>query len=281
MTEHASIEELAAFAAGDLDAAARDRVTEHLAGCAECVGDVEALRRASTALAALPPVAIPVDVAAAIDAALEQERAGAPTTNVVPIARRRSTPWASGAVAASVIALVAGIGISVARQDDNGSRPTAADKGAVAAEAARETIRKETGQNYTRAALGTQVNDLLAPEALDSGAGTFAGSQTAPPGSAGGAAAPTVGRNSAKMAQLDRLRNDPAAFESCLQALRAELPAADRDVQPVAIDFGEFEGAPAVVILLPFRDTSLDVWVVGKDCTAADADLLYFARIRR
>jgi hypothetical protein len=49
------------------------------------------------------------------------------------------------------------------------------------------------------------------------------------------------------------------------------------------VDVARFRGKPAAVIVLPTPDdpAKVDVWVVGPECSQADAKMDYFARVNR
>lgn len=76
---------------------------------------------------------------------------------------------------------------------------------------------------------------------------------------------------------LARLRTD-AGLASCLTAL-----STDSDALPLLLDYGTFDGVPALVVALPVagRQDKADVFVVGAGCTAQEEDLLHFARVDR
>ncbi|HZG95982.1 MAG TPA: zf-HC2 domain-containing protein [Mycobacteriales bacterium] len=111
---HPEIDELSAYAAGDLAEDDATRVAGHVAGCAECTGDVAALRAAVADLHALPAVTMPADVADRLADAVRRERAAAdaiPAPGAVSSSggagrlRRRATPWPGIAAGLAAVAL--------------------------------------------------------------------------------------------------------------------------------------------------------------------------------
>ena len=79
-------------------------------------------------------------------------------------------------------------------------------------------------------------------------------------------------------AQLAPLRQ-PARLAGCLSAL---LPPEQPTVRPVALDYARFIGQPALVVVLPAQDPQqVEVFIVGPGCTAAEENLLFYARLPR
>jgi Putative zinc-finger len=75
MTRHVSADQLARFRDGDLSRAATRRVRAHLAGCARCQADADALAGLPALLAGTPAPPMPDHLAARIEAALATESA--------------------------------------------------------------------------------------------------------------------------------------------------------------------------------------------------------------
>ncbi|MEX2289983.1 MAG: hypothetical protein WD794_06610 [Mycobacteriales bacterium] len=113
------------------------------------------------------------------------------------------------------------------------------------------------------------------------------------PGSAGGAeAGPDAGAAPAPAAPapaasavakadatpLARLRT-AEGLADCLAAL---LPPEQPEVQPLALDYAQYQGRPALAVVLPDPDPDqLSVFVVGEGCSRADDSTLYFVRVPR
>ena len=97
--DHLALDDLADLAAGELRGDAAATAGEHLAGCAVCQAELGELRTEldliSGDLAALPPVTMPVTVAARLDRVL-----GSETSTVTPF--HRPAPLKAGATATYV-----------------------------------------------------------------------------------------------------------------------------------------------------------------------------------
>jgi hypothetical protein len=287
MSDHVPVDDLAAYAAGDLDATAAVAVEAHLVLCADCRSDVEAVARATGDLAALPAVPMPPEVAARVDAALTAE-AGAPaaapvpTGTVLPMRRRRPSLAGIGAVAAG-IALVGAIAVPLLRSSSDAPKaagPAAADS------AQRElgpTRRLASGLDYSHAGLVGTLNAALGGTAFSSGQQPAKAPAPQPQKGVTGSGAPLTGVHDVA---LPALESDPGRFAACVTALVGEQPAEGRQV--LLEDFATFEHKPAVVLAFPniyrgaVRLTKIDVYVVGAGCgTKPGGDVLDFARINR
>jgi hypothetical protein len=149
---HPEIDELSAYAVGDLAGDDAARVADHLTGCADCTADVAALRAALADLHAAPAVTMPADVAARLDDALRRERAapatgpdrggaGSATAGAPGSVRgsQRSAPWAGIAAGVAAVALggavVAGVLTGGGVSDQKASREAGAPAANPASEA--------------------------------------------------------------------------------------------------------------------------------------------------
>lgn len=270
-----------------LAAEATPVVAEHVDGCPVCapaLAELQAVLPAvGVALAGLPDVPAPTWLQERLTSALAAEQSGAaagpvsgspltPSTEpsaappsapvaglatVLPLPARRPRswlPWAGGAAAAAV--LVAG-GLVLAGR---GSSPSTSLATSAAGRLAPGPVVNDTGTDYGRdgKALAAAVPHLLAATG------------TPKP------AVATLGA-SAPMTALARLRT-PAGLASCL----ASLTSPDVPGVPLAIDYAAYAGQPALVAVLPSTRTGkVDVFVLGADCSATDAKVLYFARVTR
>jgi hypothetical protein len=155
----------------------------HVAGCAACTADLEALRHVRETLRALPPVPMPPDVAERIEAALLAARASSTpiaasgvADTVVPLRQRsksagRSGPAASRwrtlpyGAAASIVVLVAVIVVGIVALGHGGNNskksaaPAALSAAAAATSAGSTTIA--SGTSYTSADLRSQVASVV------------------------------------------------------------------------------------------------------------------------
>lgn len=109
MTDHQWSELAAPYALGALDAEERARFEAHLAGCAVCRGEVQALREVAALLANAAPAATPP--------APLRERILRDAHRVRPIGARRTSlvPWLA---AAACLVLALGIGYAYLRERD-------------------------------------------------------------------------------------------------------------------------------------------------------------------
>ena len=149
----------------------------HVAGCAACTADLEALRRVRETLRALPPVPMPPDVAERIEAALLAARASSTpiaasgvADTVVPLRRSkpagRSRPASSRwrtlpyGAAASIVVLVAVVVVGIVALGHSGSN----DKKTASAPAATTSAGVATiasGTDYTSAGLRSQIASVV------------------------------------------------------------------------------------------------------------------------
>ncbi|HEX8001550.1 MAG TPA: zf-HC2 domain-containing protein [Mycobacteriales bacterium] len=294
MTEqHVPIEDLAAYAAGDLDPATAVTVEAHVVLCGACRADVDAVRAATERARALPPVTMPADVAGRLDAALAAERApgatAAPLGDVLPMRRRRPSLAGLSAVAAGV-ALLAAITVPLVTSRD--SEPTAAREGAVAAPAAA-TKRLTSNLDYSRenlaATLGRALSGVSADAKVMSRDNNKSSGAPLPVSAAPTAAplGPTFGGTRTTSEAVSALSTDAGRMGACLAALVGDLPAAGR--MPLVVDFARFSGRDAVVFVFPtvttggeVRRDRVDVYVVGSGCgSEPGGDILDFQRIPR
>jgi hypothetical protein len=208
----------------------------HVAGCAACTADLEALRRVRDTLRALPPVPMPADVAERIEAALLAARASstplaasAGGDTVVPLRQRSKPAGRSGpassrwrtlpyGAAASIVVLVAVVVVGIVALGHSGSndKKTASSPGLSAAAAATSpgSTTIASGTSYTSADLRSQVASVVTsniPGAASNFPGlTFGLSEAA----AGSAAVPAAAASA------------PAAASSAPAAAAPVAPAA-------------------------------------------------------
>ncbi len=277
----------------DLDALAdllvgegNPRDVEHLRSCTTCARQLTDLEAAQApvdaSLAALPPLAVPAPLAAQLTAgdAATGRTAG---SNVLPLApARRATgarrreprgrpPWRAVTGIAAAIVLVSGGAALLIRSDHHLSASSAKSSGASLARAP-EVRRLATGTSYTAATLAIELPSLLVPAqagSVQSGPGPASSRATS---QAGAGATPAAGTVPAELAPLQ----GTSALAACLSA----LTPADQPGLPLAVDYARYGGKPALVVVLPSaRPGKLDVYVVGPNCTATDADVIYFTRL--
>lgn len=275
---HLDLDALADAVAGEGDAAS----TAHLAACPSCTSRLRELeaaeQRVAAVLSTLPPPTVPADLADRLTAALAAEAPLAPavattgaSVTALPAreASRRRT-WLPAAAAAVLLASGAGIGWSML---SGGSGSDDADT------AGRELLASASGADYADAAsLAASLPAVLAGDAQGDTAYTAsseaAGATTSR--SEDTAAAPEAAAMSAPD-PLDRLRTTDG-LAACLAGLQDD----GAPVEPLALDYASYDGAPALAVLLPDPDPAkVAVFVVGPECAQADPRLLHYVRVDR
>lgn len=280
---HPGIEQLADLDAGVLQAAQNSWTRAHVDDCASCRGALSALATTRADLGALPPVAMPDDVSERLSAALAAQSEPPavaivpPGVTMLPTARARRRFTVAGSAAAAVILLLAG-GVVFGAVHGHPGRVASST---VKAGAPNQRVAvSSTGRDYTRADLPSAVPGLVHPLAASAGAAAPTPLTRAPSQAPGDS-----GANSAAGAPdthaLDRLHNQ-TALRTCLTEL-----AGSATVAPLALDYAQFEGAPALIVVLPGTGTGpsagsrADVFVVGPGCTTDDAQVRYVVRVPR
>ena len=270
--QHPDLDALADTSCGMGDPA----TVEHLASCAACREALAELDGAqvplTAALSGLPVPAPPADLEDRLLAALARERRTV-LPLVAPAPRRRPVWLVPGRLvpvgaAAGLLAVLATGAVLLGRGSTTSS--TTSGGATVAAAPAPQVRRLDSGTDYRRT--GTSFARAL-PQLLSSAGPTSAG-----PTSAAAERKADAGAAPAQAADpLARLRDD-AALARCLSSL---TPPEDPGL-PLAVDYATYDGAPALVVVLPSRRPGMvDVYVVGPACAAADADLRYFIRVER
>ncbi len=308
-TPHPDQEALAelAGAADATDSAATAEFRAHVADCAQCTADLAALRELRATLRALPPIPMPADVAARLEAALTAAAVQAApvvgaTGDVVPFARPareklRRTPrtreFPLGAAAAVVLVLAIGaVAIGLSNKGESkrstASTPAAASTSAAASTASTTVIA--SGTNYTAADIRSQVIGVVngaAPDAANQfpalrapvEGGSSAAAAPAPAAAAAtSAAAPTASFAPAAPADGSApafglpARTAPSGPLSDPAALaRCIQTLVQKAEQPVLVDYATFNGVPSTIIVLPDPDVAgkLDVYVEADTANCA------------
>lgn len=110
MTDHQWTELAAPYALGALDAEERARFEVHLAGCAQCRGEVQSLREVAVLLAESAPAAVPP---AALRARVLREARRVRPIGARPPSRANIGPWLA---AAACLVLAIGVGYAYLRE---------------------------------------------------------------------------------------------------------------------------------------------------------------------
>jgi anti-sigma factor RsiW len=301
-TGHLSTDAVADQVDGLLDAAEAGTVATHLTDCAFCRQRVDELRVQSAEvleiLRTLPPVEMPPGFAARIDAAIAATASPhRPASTVVPLARpassspaSRSARTASWVAVAAGVALIAAVGVSVVASHDPGSTASTGALGAAAAPALLSV--EHSGTTYSAASIKTSVPSLLGhasaaalTPAYDSIA-TAAPATTPTPSNAPSGTTADQYKSMAGLAGAYPFVASQTTLAACVHSL---IDPAHGDMSPLAIDLGSFRrvdgSKPAVVraavVVLPSsgEPNTVEVWVVGRSCSSADPQLLYWTRI--
>ncbi len=296
-SRHPEIDELAAYADGDLRAGDRERVADHLAGCAECNADIAALEGTSEALASLGPVTMPADVAQRLDHALSALSEPSRATTVLPARTRRGgAGWATGAAAAAVVALVAAVGLASIKGGGSDKDRAATSATGLATASAPGPRMTSSGTNYSASTIRGQLQAYVAqqgiapnraPQAAAAAPSTeamaaatesapaaqdsqnFAGSSSAAKSSAAPPELATADKREAQQ-ELAALQADETRLAACIVAVTGG------ETVPLALDFAEYDGQPALAIVLPHRQPEfVSVNIVGPKCgQTSDANFL-------
>lgn len=293
------------------DALAGERLDAgHLEGCASCTSRLAELaaadRRVSEVLSTLPAPPVPDDLAERLTAALAaepalpselpSERATAASVTALPARSPRRRGWLPAAAAA--VLLVAGGGLGYALLSGAGAGSDSAGSTAAGGGAGLDLVLNASGTDYADPAA---VAGVL-PGVLTGSAGTTALSPMSVPDaesrsleegsatSSGAAADQARGsadeRDAAGAAQAPEpaSADDPLArlrtVDGLADCLAALLPPDEPEVQPLALDYAQFQGQPALAVLLPDPEPdTLSVFVVGPGCSQSDDSLLQFLRV--
>lgn len=281
---HLDLDALADAVAGEADAAA----TAHLAACPSCASRLRELevaeQRVVAVLSTLPPPAVPADLADRLSAAIAAEAPAEPAAattgaSVTALPSRKDSrrrTWMPAAAAAVLLASGAGLGYSMLA---GGTGSDDADS------AGRELLASESGADYADpASLAASLRAVLAGDGAASTYSSESRSSQDAAGAAGAtsddaattAQAPEAATLSAPDA-LDRLRTTDG-LAACLAGLQDDGAA----VEPLALDYASYAGAPALAVLLPDPDPAkVAVFVVGAECAQADPQLLHYVRVDR
>jgi len=293
--EHISLtddefDRLADFAAGILSARDEAETAELVRTDARWGQAHTALLRADAAVrtelhAAATPVAMPADVADRLDAAIAaagtaasltppagrgsaasghtEDRAGGTRSNVVSIDSRRRRRMRLGlqvaGAAAAVVAVVFGMA-ALGKVDSQSGTATSAPAmdsagggavGPVVPGSTAPVIR--SGRNYQ-------------PSTLDQlSRAPFAASAPAPAPALNGSKSTNVEDAAPNRDALQRL-SAPSALTACLAAIAPDHPGT-----VTVVDYAQFEGVPALLVLVQ-EDSTRTVVVVGENCGAGGSD---------
>jgi hypothetical protein len=293
MTEsHLDLDALADALAGQAD------TTGHLASCPSCTSRLAELEAAEArvvaVLAALPDPPVPAGLAERLSAAFAAEAPLSPARTAVTALPERAPRRRFLPAAAAALLLVSGGGLGYALvsgaggSDDSADSADTAATAAGAAELAGEVPSSSTGADYVDSA----AVERLLPRLLAGGADstTFSASQDARAAGSGTTGGGTAGSAPAAESQdsttslsaaapaaadpLERLRT-PEGLADCLTSLQDPGQPA---LTPLAVDYAQYQGQPALAVVLPDPDPAkVAVYVLGAGCSSAgDLTLAYY-----
>lgn len=265
------------------------------------------VERITAALAAEAPLA----GRGAIDHSAAQDTARATPGGATVTPLRPPRRWAPAVAAAVMVVAVGGLGYAVVSNNGGGDDASTTSADSAAAPAAPEAASlppiptSESGTDYAQQArIEAALPGVLAGGVLRdlSQAETFSANGGAPqpaasdapmpdpsgalPGTRRSGSAPTLpvsggGSGAASKDATDPLAalREPVALEACLSAV---LPPEEPGVRPLALDYATYQGKPALAVWLTDPDPAkVSVFVVGPQCSAADAALQFFTRVDR
>lgn len=295
---HLDLDALADALAGEGDGAA------HLSSCASCTSRLAELEAAEArvvaVLSALPPPQLPPDLADRLTAALAAEAPLRPATapGVTTLASRRPRrSWLPTAAAAVLVLAGGGLGFALVSSggtggSDSDTAATTADAGS----AGPDLVLNSSGTDWSDAVAVTDVlprvlqGEAGAAMLSSSDGGGAVGAEPAPPATGGDddearsgeqdTAVPFSSENETSIAVADALAplRTPEGLASCLAGVLAGEP----ETTPLALDYAQFEGQPALAVLLPDPDPAVvSVFLVGPGCSQDDAQVLHFVRVAR
>lgn len=247
-TAHLDHDALADLAVGLLDEVTATSAEAHLADCADCRNRAAEVAEVSRVLAEAPTPPMPAHLVERLDAAIAAEVA-----SHAPAFRRPHRFQLLAAAAAAVVAVGGGAAVAHTVWGGGGApKNSSAISQPRADEASRPRAQAQplrpvpyaavrSGTNYTRARLATQIGLMLSEKKPTAVAGTAA----------------------------------PGSLDGCVRRVSAGH-------SPLLVDSATFEGTPATIIVLPGDDVNrADVWVVGRNCSLADSDVIIHLPIPR
>lgn len=279
---HLDPDRLADLHEGLLDPAETSAAEQHLAGCAACSADLDAIAGLPDVLAGAAEVGpMPEDLVRRIDGALTEAAAapsaGTAARTVTPLADRRSSSPRGMRIlqaAAVIVVLLAGGALGISALDGGGGDTNTAARsagGQAADEAGKRVPITASGRDWTKPELAAAGPDFargtLGPPVAEY-------SRSKDSGRASGGNGESVPSPAAADSATSQLR-EPGAITACSRNLTG------RDTAPLSIDLAKFEGQPAAVFAFPTPGdlSRVDLFVVAPDCPTGT--FLYYASVPR
>jgi hypothetical protein len=307
MTRHASAEELALLAEGELRRRKAAKVSAHVAGCTQCTQVRAELTEVTTVLSAVPypplPAAVSVQIESALRIEVNHRIAEAPATEaargVLPARSRRqraggvqrgwhlpglSVPATRLVAAAGAVVLVGGGGYLVASNlhsavptssSASGTAPstnqsmTAGPNVTYGSPGSQHTIHSVSSKmNFVPKELRTQVLAAYHEAQVKGEAGNVSFGGTNAPSAGPVRAAASPLEGSAAAASGGGGGGAVIRLAGCIKAV-----ADGRMV--LLLDLARYEGKPAAIVVLGSTTTSqAEVIVTANGCSAASPDVL-------
>lgn len=305
MTQHASAEELALLAEGELRRRKAAKVSAHVAGCTQCTQVRAELIEVRTVLRAVPypplPAAVSVQIESALRIEVNHRIAETPATEaargVLPARSRRqragtvqrdwrlpglSVPATRLVAAAGAVVLVGGGGYLVASNLNSGVPASSSASGAApstnqpmtagpnvtyGSPGSQHTVHSvSSNMNFVPQDLRTQVLAAYHEAQVKREAGNV---------SYGGTNAPAAGPVSATASPLHSNATAAAGGGSVWARLAGCMKTVADGRMVLLLDLARYEGKPAVIVVLGSTVTSqAEVIVTANGCSAASPDVL-------
>jgi hypothetical protein len=258
---HYDHDTLADLAEGLLEEDRAASVAAHLDLCAECQERSADLADVSRILAEAPVPSMPAELASRIDSAIAAESLNSAT--VVSLERRRGRrPWRILSAAAATVVVLGG-GALVAGQVLNGSGASDTASSAKPPMSDPE-VRSEGGGSAPKDPSRSKMAEVP---------GAARGDRFEVSRSGTDYRAPTLGRQ--VNGALDANTQQRSGGTQPDQRMTGCVIGVTNGKNPTLVDSSTYEGTPATVIAAPGATlNTLDVWVVGPDCSAQNPSLL-------
>jgi hypothetical protein len=295
MTRHASTDQLASLAVGELRRRKATRIAAHVAGCLHCTQVSQDLADVPAVLAAVPYPPLPQIVSVRIETALRIEvserLSAAPATEAsrrdLPVGGRRqragagqswhlpglSTPVTKLVGAVGAVALIGGGGYLLATNLPSGAATSSSSSAAVPTPAQPMT----QGPDVTYGSPGSQQTvdsvssstDFVPSQLRTQALGAFREAQLK------GVAGTSASGSARAPASVAPLNSSAGVSSSAGSRLAGCIDAVGAGHRVLLLDLAKYEGKPATIIVLSDTTTSQAEVVVTTDtCSATSPTVL-------